>query len=241
MQSAGQPRDIKSAAAWLKSVFARLDEDIRQLHRVESFWHPCLKCGDGHCCWHESYLASGAAGNPFAPIEWWIALEHVSDNFSAVERKQLARNMLSKRTACVFLFGSRCQVYPARSWISRMHPYSISFFPGKMLSEGEVAVPSCPKYAASFDIKINQLRVLRPNIASRSGDRRLVQVQMPKHKLVWYIDATDYMCEFETYLSHRSAESSGKSREDLLHLAADAGKEQGAIFKKYIETTFRLG
>ncbi len=233
---------IESTSKWLKTVFVRLDEDIHELHRVESFWHACLKCSDGHCCSQESYFASANVGNPFAAVEWWIALEYVRDCFTPDDRKQLVRNISSNRKACVFLFGNRCKVYPNRSWISRIHPYTISFYPGQYtLPEGEVALPSCPKYAPAFDIKVNELRVQRPRIVARSDDNRLVQLQLRKHKPVWFIDATRYVAEYESYLAERRTTAAGSPWEDLLRLAEDAGKEYGELLKAYLAQTLGIG
>lgn len=141
----------------------------------------------------------------------------------------------------MFLFGNRCKIYPNRSWISRIHPYTISFYPGETIPPGEVAVPSCPKYAAAFDIKVNQLRAVQPRIIARDENRHLVQLQLPKRKPIWFIDATAYVFEYESYLANRETDPNANPREDLLDLAREAGKEHGDLFVMYIKQTLRIG
>lgn len=234
-------RSVESTAAWLKDLRIRLDQDIRLLHSLEPFWHPCLKCPDGSCCWHGSYFASSVVCNPFIAVEWWIALEYVRDTFTVEDRKQLAHNILSNRTACVFLSGNRCKIYPGRPWTSRILPYTISFYLGKnILPPGEIALPSCPKYAPAFDIKVNELRVQQPQILSHSENKRLVQLKLRKHKPLWFLDASNYVGECESYLANREIKSTTSPWNDLLTLAEEAGKEQGDVLKLYLKKAMGL-
>ena len=139
------PVGVAENIAWLRGLYARFDEDVKLLHRVENAWLPCKKCPDGHCCGRNSFISLQRRSNPFALEDWWLMLDFVRRNFSAEDKKQLARNIISKGAACIFLFKNRCSLYTDRPWGSRIHPYVINFSEsGSLFPEGKIALPSLP-------------------------------------------------------------------------------------------------
>ena len=225
---------------WLRGFYARFDEDIEYLHQIESTWLPCKKCPDGHCCGRNSYFSLQRHSNPYVIEDWRLMLDYVSKNFSAEEKKQLAKNIVSSRTACIFMFQNRCSVYQNRPWGSRIHPYAISFAESASLfPAGKIAVPSCPSLAPVFGIKTDEEVVQVPEVIERHSVGHLVKVKLKKHRPVWLIDISEYVKEYEDYLSIRRPIVSGDIA-SLLDLAESAGGEYGGLLRLYLEQILGL-
>ena len=179
--------------AWLADFRERFDEDVRRLMEKEPLWQKCRNCPDGYCCGHGIYPVTMSRVNPFRLEEWWMMLDYVKANFSENDKKQLIRNVLSKRPDCIFRFGNRCSVHPARAWACRVHPYTISYHPNpEYFPSGQIALPSCPALAPAFGIKRDEEVIQSPSVLARDEESRLVQVKLKK-ETVWLVDATDYV------------------------------------------------
>lgn len=219
---------------WLKDLRDRFDKDVQQLMEHEPLWHRCRNCIDGYCCGHDIYPVTQSRLNPFRLEEWWLMLEHVKNNFNDEDRKRLTRNILSKRPDCIFLFGNRCSVHPARAWSCRVHPYTISLHPSPAyFPVGELALPSCPSLASAFGLKTNQLLVQKPKLGNRETDSRLVQAKLRKRKPVWLIDGSDYVREIEANAPRKDRPAT--DWEALLELAEEAAGKGGPLLKLYLE------
>lgn len=230
---------IAETANWLRSFYRRFDEDIKLLYRVEPFWQICQKCPDGHCCGQNSYISLKRNVNPFSIEDWWLMLEYVSDKFNAKDRKQLALNIISKRTACIFLFNNRCSVHPSRPWSSRIHPYTISICANTTLFPArEIALPSCPSLASAFGLKVNEMFVQKPQVINRAKDGHLVLVKLKKHKPLWLIDADDYLQQYERQITRIGMMTT--EWQELLELAEKAGGYYGGLLRLYVEQVFGL-
>lgn len=209
--------------AWLKDFYRRFDGEVKLLYRNEPFWNTCNKCSDGYCCAHAIFPVLQSAGNPFSAEEWWIQLEYARDHFTPEEKKQLLRNVRSKRKDCIFLFGSRCAIHPARSWACRVHPYVISYHPAPTIFPvGEMALPSCPTLASAFDIGIDEQVTQKPTPIERHPDGRLVKVKLRKRKPLWLIDASDYVKEYQQHAPIRHDRPIG-DWEEVVKMAKEAG------------------
>lgn len=230
---------IAETANWLRSFYRRFDEDIKLLYRVEPFWQICQKCPDGHCCGQNSYISLKRNGNPFFIEDWWLMLEYVRDKFNAEDRKQLALNIISKRTACIFLFNNRCSVHPSRPWGSRIHPYTISICANTALFPArEIALPSCPSLASAFGLKVNEVFVQKPQVITRAKDGHLVLVKLKKHKPLWLIDADDYLQQYERHIPRVGMVTT--EWQELLELAEKAGGNYGGLLRLYVEQVLGL-
>ncbi|MDD5604904.1 MAG: hypothetical protein PHX29_03205 [Dehalococcoidales bacterium] len=227
---------FQDSLAWLTEFRERFDEDVRRLTAKEPLWQKCRNCPDGHCCGHDIYPVTVSRINPFRLEEWWLMLEYVKNYFSEKDKKQLVRNILSKRPDCIFRFGNRCSVHPARAWACRVHPYTISFHANPdFFPIGQLALPSCPALASSFGIKKEEVVIQTPNVLAREPESRLVQVKLKKRRPVWLLDATDYVVEFERHAP--GAERPGEYWEALLALAGEAGSKGGVALQLYLENT----
>ncbi|MBN1368610.1 MAG: YkgJ family cysteine cluster protein [Dehalococcoidaceae bacterium] len=219
---------------WLKDFKERFDKDVSLLLKKEPLWEKCRNCPDGYCCGHDIYPVTMSYLNPFRLEEWWLMLEYVKDNFTEGQKKQLVRNILSKRPDCIFLFGNRCSVHPARAWACRVHPYTISFHPSPdYFPVGKLALPSCPSLAPAFGVKRDEMLVQSPGVLSREEGGRLVQVKLKKRKPVWLLDASNYVKEFESRAP--SEERTAAEWEALLDLAGKAGSKGGIALQLYLE------
>ncbi len=167
-------------------------------------------------------------------------LEYVRDNFTPDDKKQLAKNIISNRSACIFMFNSRCSVYPNRPWGSRIHPYAISFAESASLfPSGKIEVPSCPSLASVFSLKTDEEAIQEPQVIERHTGGRLVKVKLKKHRPLWLIDISEYVMEYEGYLGIRSPIVPGDIA-SLLDLAENAGGEYGGLLRLYLEQTLGL-
>lgn len=228
---------LAQKAEWLRDFRQRFAGEVKQLYSVEPFWRACEKCADGYCCSHKIFPVLQSQGNPFNAEELWLQWEYVRDHFTAEDRKQLIQNILSKRPDCIFLFGNRCGVHPARVWACRVHPYAISYHPSPALFPvGEIALPSCPTLASSFDIKQDELLVQRPQPLEHSPEGNLVKIKLRKRKPIWVIDATSYVKEFQKRVPLRP-ERPITDWEELLALVRQAAGKDGEIAVSYIEMT----
>jgi len=220
--------------AWLRDFKERFDNDVRRLLDKEPLWSKCRNCPDGYCSGQDIYPVTMSRLNPFRLEEWWLQLEYVKDNFSEEDKKQLVRNILSKRPHCIFLFGNRCRVHPARAWACRVHPYTISFHDGQdYFPVGQLAIPSCPALAPAFGVMKDEIIVQHPNVLAQEPGTRLIQVKLKKRKPVWLLDATDYVKEFESRIP--GEERPAEDWEDLLALAGEAGSKGGIALQMYLE------
>ncbi len=220
--------------AWIKDFRQRFDSDINYLTGKEPLWKTCAGCRDGHCCGHDIYPATVSQLNPYRLEEWWLMLEYVRDNFSVEEKKKLVRNVISDRPDCIFLFGNRCSIYPARAWSCRLHPFTISFHPSsRYFPTGEIALPSCPALSPVFGLKKDELFVQRPEVISKDRRHNLVQLKLKKHKPLWLMDATEYVEEYENHVTGDGYTT--RDWEALLDLAGQAGDKGGIILQLYIE------
>jgi Fe-S-cluster containining protein len=228
---------LAEKSEWLKDFRKRFNDEVKLLYSAEPFWRACEKCADGYCCSHKIFPVQQSAGNPFSAEEWWLQMEYVLDHFSAEDKQQLVQNIISKRTACIFLFGNRCGVHSARTWACRVHPYVISYHPASNLFPvGELALPSCPALAASFGIKQDELVVQRPAPSAHHPAGSLVQVKLRKRKPLWVVDATPYVKELQKHVPLQK-ERPISDWEELLKLARQAGGKDGEILASYIELT----
>lgn len=224
---------------WLKDFNRRFDAEVKQLHMREPFWQLCRRCPDGHCCGDIIFPVKNRLGNPFLAEEWWMMLDQVR-GFSNWHRKQLALNILSKRRACIFLFGNRCAVHAGRPWTCRFHPYTVSFSAGEgRFPVGEIALPSCPGYAAAFGLAVGEEYIQKLSVVRRDGQNpRLVLLKLKKHRPVWLIDAGDYLEEYE-----RQARDKGNQPSEwqvLLDLAKQVGGAECDILPLYVEHVLGL-
>jgi hypothetical protein len=228
---------LSQKAEWLKDLRKRFAGEVKLLYSVEPFWRACEKCADGYCCAHKIFPVLQSHGNPFNAEEWWLQLEYVRDHFTPEDKKQLVQNILSKRPDCIFLFGNRCGVHPARAWACRVHPYVISYYPSPALFPiGEIALPSCPTMAPSFDLKQDELLVQSPAPLAHHTDGNLVQVKLRKRKPMWVVDATPYVKEYQEHIPMQ-LERPISDWEELLALARQAGGKDAEILASYIEMT----
>ncbi len=221
--------------AWLKDFRRRFDAEVKHLYETETFWLACQRCASGYCCAHQIFPVAKTKGNPFSAEEWWLQLEYVRDHFSPAEKKQLIQNIASRRPDCIFLFGNRCAVHPARTWACRVHPYVVNYHPAPSLFPvGELALPSCPPLASSFDIKIDEHLTQKP----APGERRenLVKVKLRKHKPLWLIDASAYVKEYQAHVAVRRERPIAEWRE-VIDLAREAGGEDGDVLAAYVALT----
>lgn len=226
---------LQEKTGWIKTFRNRFNKEIELLYSIEPFWHTCNQCSDGYCCSHKTFFVLQSQGNPFSAEEWWLQLEYVRDCFTQEQKKQLIHNILSHRQACIFLFGNRCSVHPARAWACRIHPYVISYHPASHLFPiGEIALPSCPALSTFFSIKQDALLVQRPHPLERTCN--LVKIKLRKRKPIWVIDATPYIAEYQQHIPS-CYKKSNSDLEELLVLARQAGGKDGDILASYIELT----
>ena len=222
---------------WLLDFYQRFDEDVKKLHQQENVWAACRKCPDGWCCGRNSYVSLKRQGNPFIIEDWHLMLEHVRTRFTAAEKKQLAKNVISQRSSCIFLFQNRCRVYTSRPWGSRLHPYTINFAEnGLAFPAGQISLPTCPTLATTFGLKTDAELVQAPQVIERVG--ALVLVKLRKHKPVWLLDASSYVLEYAERGARRKI--SGGDLEQLLALARLAGGEYGDLLRLYLEMVLGL-
>ena len=222
---------------WLQDFYRRFDEDVKRLSQQERIWAVCQKCPDGWCCGRNSYISLKRRGNPFLVEDWSLMLEHVRTRFTADEKKQLAKNVISQRPACIFLFKNRCQVYISRPWGSRLHPYTINFAENSLaFPVGQIALPTCPSLAASFGLKTDAELIQAPQVIERSGT--LVSVKLRKHRPIWMLDISEYVREYGERGASRKI--SGEDLGHLLELAHLAGGEYGELLRLYLETVLGL-
>lgn len=226
---------ITENLAWMRDFNRRFEKEINKLLSKESFWRKCSHCPDGHCCGNIVYPVLNRWSNPFMAEDWWLMLEHVRNQFSSTDRKQLYRNILSESSSCIFLFGNRCSVHAGRPWTCRFHPYSISFFSGHgQYPMGEIALPSCPAYADSFSIRIDEQYIQKLIILSRDESNPMfVKVKLKKHKPLWVLDATNYVEEYESHALTK--ENVPPQWHKVLLLAEEAGGSECDILASYIE------
>jgi Fe-S-cluster containining protein len=229
---------LADSATWLREFYRRFDVETKLLYDREPFWRICQKCPDGYCCSRSSYVAVNRAGNPFLVEDWLLMLEFVQEHFSVADKKRLASNILSHRRDCIFLFGNRCSIHPARPWTSRIHPYTVSFYPNQdLFIVGEMAVPSCPALAPLFGLKKDQEYVQSLQIIASDEKSHLVQVKLKKHKPLWLIDASAYVKEYESHIHGEWSDSDWKA---LWAFAREAGGEEGELLALYIEKVTRV-
>ncbi len=192
---------IEDTARWLKEFNGRFAMDVAGLYKIEPFWRACNLCVNGYCCGQAALAVSHRPNNPFLLEEWWLLLEYVRDNFTEPDKKRLAAKIVSKSSGCIFLFGHRCNVHPARCWICRSHPYTISFYPApEIFPVGEIELPSCPNFANSFGVSVGDSRIQKPQIIERDVVNSLVKAKLHKHKALWLIDASSYVEEFVEHI-----------------------------------------
>jgi Fe-S-cluster containining protein len=224
---------------WLRDFYARYEEDENALHSVERTWAVCKKCPDGYCCGKNSFISLKRRSNPFILEDWWMMLEQVRDNFSREQKKILAKNIISSREACIFLFNNRCSVYRSRPWGSRIHPYTINFYENKIsFPTGKIALPSCPSLATAFGLKTDEELIQAPQLLNKSGGNNLVQVKLRKHKPVWLLDISTYLEEYERRSNGRQVSTS--ELEQLLELATQSGGDYGDLLRIYLEMVLGL-
>ena len=222
---------------WLQDFYQRFDDDAKGLYQKERVWAVCQKCPDGWCCGRNSSLSLKRRGNPFLVEDWSLMLEHVRTHFTAEEKKQLAKNVISQRSACIFLFNNRCRVYASRPWGSRLHPYTINFTENALaFPVGQIALPTCPSLATPFGLKMDAELIQTPRVIERSG--ALVLVKLHKHRPVWLLDISDYVSEYGEKGANRKI--SGEELGQLLNLAHLAGGEYGELLRIYLETVLGL-
>ena len=219
---------------WMCDINARFDEHVKELYKREPFWRLCSTCPDGHCCSKVIFPVLNRKGNPFLAEDWWMMLEYARDNFNARDRKQLYQNIVSPRSACIFLFGSRCKIHPSRPWTCRFYPYSISFHINRgRFPIGEIALPSCPAYAPKFGIRTDDTFVQKPQVLLRDETNdKLIQVKLRKRKPLWILDASDYVREYEDMVINR--EKVMPPWDDLFELAAEAGGTECSVLPYYV-------
>ncbi len=169
-----------------------------------------------------------------------MKLEHARDHFSAGDRKQLHNNIISKRLACIFLFGNRCAVHASRPWTCRFHPYAVSFYSGQgQYPVGEIALPSCPGCASSFGIGVDETFIQKPAILTRDAENpHLIQVKLKKRKPTWLLDASEYVAEYEKQASLR--DKTPPPWQELLALAKEAGGDECFVLPYYLEKVLQL-
>ncbi|MCL2149768.1 MAG: YkgJ family cysteine cluster protein [Dehalococcoidia bacterium] len=222
---------------WLQDFHRRFEIDVKELHRRESIWAACQKCPDGWCCGRNSYISLKRRSNPFIVDDWYLMLEHVRTRFTPAEKKQLAKNVISQRSACIFLFQNRCRVYASRPWGSRMHPYAINFAENIFaFPVGKIALPTCPSLATAFGLKTDEKLVQMPQVIDRA--EALVLVKLHKHKPIWLLDASCYVQEYTERGVGRKI--TGVELEQLLILARLAGGEYGELLRLYLEVALGL-
>jgi Fe-S-cluster containining protein len=220
---------------WMRDFNRRFDREVDKLYKTEAFWQRCRKCADGHCCGHIIYPVLNRSGNPFMAEDWWLMLEYAKKHFTPADRKQLYRNILSERSHCIFLFGNRCSVHPGRPWTCRFYPFSISFYEGEgQYPIGEIALPSCPAYASSFNININVQYIQKPAIIARNDSNPfLIQVKLKKHRPLWVLDATNFVEEYEKRAAAK--EDVPPPWHKVLALAEEVGGSECTVLASYIE------
>ena len=228
---------LQDKAEWLKDFRKRFNDEVKLLYAVEPFWRACEKCADGYCCAHKIFPVLQSKGNPFSAEEWWLQMEYVRDRFSPQDKKQLVQNIVSKRPDCIFLFGNRCGAHPARTWACRVHPYVISYHPtSDIFPVGEIALPSCPTLASSFEVKQDELVVQRPPPLAHHAEGSLVKIKLRKRKPIWVVDASPYVKEYQKHVPLQK-ERPITDWEELIELAREAGGKDGDILASYIELT----
>ena len=164
-------------------------------------------------------------------------LEHVRTRFTSAEKKQLAKNIISQRPSCIFLFQNRCQVYASRPWGSRLHPYTINFAEnGFAFPVGQIALPACPSLASAFGLKTDAELVQMPPVLERT--ETMVLVKLHKHKPIWLLDISCYVREYAEHGAIRKI--SGEELGQLLELARLAGGEYGDLLRLYLEMVLGL-
>jgi len=227
---------LQERTEWIKDFRQRFSRDVELLYRVEPFWRTCNQCNSGYCCSHKTLFVLRSQGNPYDAEEWWLQLEYVRDYFTNAQKKQLIKNILSTRPACIFLFGTHCSVHPARAWACRIHPYTIIYRPATyhLFPANEIALPSCPSMATSFGIKQGSLVVQSPQPLERYAESNLVKIKLRKRKPIWVIDATLYMEEYQQHIPRQLKRSIGEM-EELLILARQAGGKDEEILSSYVE------
>jgi len=84
-----------------------------------------------------------------------------------------------------FPFGNRCAVHAGRPWTCRFHPYTVSFSAGEgRFPVGEMALPSCPGYAAAFGIAVGEEYIQKLVIIRRDEQNpRLVLLKLKNTNL----------------------------------------------------------
>jgi len=228
---------LAQKSEWLRDFRKRFADEVKLLYRVEPFWRACEQCADGYCCAHKIFPVLQSKGNPFSAEEWFLQMEYVRDRFTPEDKKTLVQNILSKRSACIFLFGNRCSVHPARTWACRVHPYVISYHAAPdLFPVGEIALPSCPALAPFFDLKQDELLVQRPPPLAHHPEGNLVKVKLRKRKPIWVVDATSYIKEYQKHVPLQ-LERPITDWEEVLELAPVAGGKDGEILASYIELT----
>jgi Fe-S-cluster containining protein len=230
---------IRETTSWLQSFYQKFDADVNHLGQLEPFWHACRKCPNGYCCGTNSYISLKSKNNPFLIEDWWLMLEYVRDNFSPQDKKQLARNIVSSRKACIFLFNNRCAVHPNRPWGSRIHPYAINFAENTIrFPVGEIALSSCPGMASAFGLKLGETLVQKPQVITTAEGGSLVLVKLRKHKPLWLIDVSKYILELQQFAAAK--QTSSIHLQQLLDLAQEVGGDFGDLLKLYLEMTFGI-
>ena len=222
---------------WLKDFYRRFEAEIGNLYERESFWRTCQNCPDGYCCSHATYIALHRASNPYLYEDWWLMLEYIRDNFSAIEKRQLAGQIKAPGQTCIFLFGNRCGLHPVRSWTSRIYPYTVSFRANsRFFLDSQIELPSCPAMAEHFGLKTGQSCLQTVSPQARDAKSNLVLVKLRKYRPLWVIDASTYVQEYE---SHIPPEKTIPEWQDLFNLAREAGGEEGELLSYYVENIFR--
>ena len=226
-------------APWLEDFYNRFEAETRQLYKTEPFWRACHKCPDGYCCSQVIYSTQVSEGNPFLIEDWTRMLKYVRDVFSSADKARLAKAILSENKTCIFFDNRRCSIYPSRPWSCRTHPYTVSFHPNAgLFPYEEIALPSCPEFAASFGLKPGQLFVQRTSVITREEHSSLVKLKLKKHRPIWVLDASAYIKEYESHIPLGNRPVSDWL--ELFALAKEAGGgEQGEILSRHVEKITR--
>jgi Fe-S-cluster containining protein len=225
---------------WYQGFCARFEKEIKLLLKVESFWKVCHECPDGYCCGRYTLPLMIDNVNPFKTEEWWLILNYVKQNFSAQQRQTLLRNIniADKRKECIFLFGCRCSVHPARPWACRLYPYTISFRSSPVFFlVGGLALPSCPALAPAFGLKPGNSLIQNPDVLLRHSSGKLVKCKLKKRKPLWLIDASDYFQEYEASVS-QCQETKTYDWAGLFELANEVWGKEGQLVFNYLRSSW---
>jgi len=222
---------------WIKKFRERFERENELLYRVEPSWHACKKCKDGYCCAHKTYAVEKCSYNPLMIEEWWIMLEYVKTNFNSAQLQQLYQNILSPRPDCIFRFGSRCEIHPARAWSCRIHPFAISYHKDPLLFPvGEFALPSCPSFATIFKIKQDSTVVQQPQPLETHPEGTLVKIKLHKRKPLWVIDISSFIKDYTAFVSTLPRRTASDF-DGLLEMARQIGREND-LLPRYISLKF---